>query len=109
MAKQQRDPAKEDFWRDAVKRFAGSVLSVREFCKREQLTEPSFYAWRRKLAKRDNQDTAEPTFIPAQVVDHVAPAIVLELASGHRLQLPASLPIAQVAELVLRLEQRVSA
>ncbi len=36
MAKSQRDAAKEAFWRDMLKRFATSDLSVREFCKQER-------------------------------------------------------------------------
>ena len=46
MAKHQRDPAKEALWQKRLKRFASSGLSVREFCKREDVTESAFYAWR---------------------------------------------------------------
>jgi Transposase len=100
--------ANRDRWQGLIERQAESGLSVRAFCRQESLREPSFYAWRRKLAQREGKDMAEPTFIAAQVVDHIAPAIVLQLASGNRLELSATLPTAQVAELVWRLEQRVS-
>ena len=53
MANSLRDVAKERSWRDVVRRYAGSGLSVREFCRRESLAEASFYAWRRTLAERD--------------------------------------------------------
>ena len=52
MARRQRDPAKEAFWRKALQRFVSSGLSVREFCKREQVTESAFYAWRRTIGQR---------------------------------------------------------
>jgi hypothetical protein len=52
MAKSQRDAAKEGRWRDFVKRHAASGLSVREFCRRESLTESAFYAWRRTIGER---------------------------------------------------------
>ncbi len=52
MAKHQQDPAKEAYWRKVLKRFATSGLSVREFCKREQLTESQFYAWRRTIGRK---------------------------------------------------------
>jgi hypothetical protein len=55
MARRQRDPAKEKFWRRALARFRSSGLSVRAFCDRELLSEPSFYAWRAELARRDQQ------------------------------------------------------
>ena len=42
MANTQRDPGKEAFWRDAVRRQADSGLPVREFCRRHRLNEPSF-------------------------------------------------------------------
>lgn len=105
--------AKRERWRALIERQAESGFSVRAFCRQESLREPSFYAWRRKLAKQDNEPATEPTgtgptFVAAQVVDHVAPAIVLQLTSGNRLELPATLPVAQVAELVWRLEQRAS-
>jgi hypothetical protein len=53
MANSWRDPKREQFWRDALARFGGSGLSVREFCRREKFGEPLFYAWRRTIAERD--------------------------------------------------------
>lgn len=53
MSKLQRDPDKEAFWRLAVSEQRCSLMSVRGFCRREGLSEASFYAWRRELQKRD--------------------------------------------------------
>jgi transposase-like protein len=111
MAKQQRDVVKEAYWRDVLKRFAESGLSVREFCKREQLTESQFYAWRRTLSERDgncgNVDL-EPSFVSAIVENQQSDdqPIVLTLASGSTLHLPLTMPVAQIAELVRQLEPR---
>ena len=44
-------------WRDIVHRQAGSGLSIREFCAKEGISQPSFYAWRRKLGKQDGNGT----------------------------------------------------
>ncbi len=44
---------KEQFWREHVRRQAAGTLSVRRYCERHELSEPSFYAWRRELARRD--------------------------------------------------------
>jgi len=49
MAKRKSDPERQEFWRLAIQLHQESGLSVREFCKREQLQEPSFYMWRCKL------------------------------------------------------------
>ena len=48
----QRSAAKERFWRGHVARQAAGRLSVREYCDRHALAEPSFYAWRRELSRR---------------------------------------------------------
>jgi transposase-like protein len=65
MAKQQRDPAKEAFWREVLKRYATSGLSVREFCQREQLTESAFHAWWRTIGERESN--SRPAFVPAVI------------------------------------------
>jgi hypothetical protein len=44
MANRQRDAGRERFWRRALKRHATSGLSVLAFCRREDRTEPNFYA-----------------------------------------------------------------
>ena len=38
-----------EFWEAAIRLWAESHLSVREFCDREGLTEHTFYSWRRAL------------------------------------------------------------
>jgi transposase-like protein len=54
---QWRDAAKEKFWRRMVRRWRQSGLTVRAFCEQYELSEPSFYGWRRVLAQRDRQTT----------------------------------------------------
>ena len=44
-------------WREILSRQAGSGLSIRQFCAREGVSEPSFFAWRKKLGERENDDT----------------------------------------------------
>jgi transposase-like protein len=109
MADTQRDPGKEAFWRDAVRRQADSGLPVREFCRRHRLNEPSFYGWRRTLQERDaRQPATPPAFIPVVVRDEPRDSrdagIVIELRGGRLLRLPGSTPAGRVAELVRALE-----
>jgi transposase-like protein len=66
----KRSRAKERFWREHVARQAAGGLSVREYCRRHGITEPSFYAWRRKLAVRNQAKSpstagAQPSGDPA--------------------------------------------
>jgi Transposase len=43
---------REEFWRRIVTRQPMSGLSIRDWCARHEVTEASFYAWRRTLARR---------------------------------------------------------
>ncbi len=42
---------RRSFWRELIRQQEQSGLSVREFCRRRQASEPSFYEWRKRLAK----------------------------------------------------------
>lgn len=112
MANNERDAAKEQFWRDVLKRHAASGLSVRVFCLREKLTESAFYAWRRTVTKRDGE--AQPTqrasaFVPMMLADRSAwgRSIEMELVGGRILRLPDSITTERLVELVVALEAGV--
>jgi hypothetical protein len=83
----QRHSSKERLWRRMVRQWRRSGLSIRCFCAERQLSEPSFYAWRRTIAERDaegrrsvchrddeavrsiaNGDAEATRFVPVQVV-----------------------------------------
>lgn len=111
MAHTKRDATKEAFWRDAIRRQAMSGLSVREFCRRNRLSEPSFYERRRTYQERDTRRSAvPPAFVPLIVCDErpteTMPdsGLVIELRGGRLLRLPGSMPASRVAELVRALE-----
>ena len=108
MANSQRDPQREQFWRETIERQSASGLSVREFCRREQLAETSFFAWRRTIRQRDGEveSSGQPAFVPAVVTSTSSAdtSIVLELGNGRALKLPESIAAARLAELVTALE-----
>ena len=108
MAKHQRDPAKEAYWRKLLGRFAGSGLSVREFCKREQLTESAFYAWRRTIGERDDRRSPGPAFVPAVVTKEEAheSSVAIELAGGCVLRFSGPDATEQLANLIMALQSR---
>jgi transposase len=116
MANHQRDPEKEAYWREVMERQRSSGLSVREFCRREGLSEPSLHAWRRTIARRDGSARpakprrAAPAFVPL-VVKESPPrdtSIALELAGGCVLKFAGPMAAEQLAELVLALQGRNS-
>jgi hypothetical protein len=85
----RRDPVKERFWRDALRRREASGLSVREFCARHSLAEATFYSWRAEIQRRDRAMKAtsltaappagRPKFLPVAMTN-VAAASSLEIA-----------------------------
>jgi len=54
------DIEKEQFWRLVLEEHQKSGLSVRAFCRVESISEPSFYTWRRTLAKSDQIGKSDP-------------------------------------------------
>lgn len=50
-----------EFWKEAIRLWTDSGLSVREFCRREGLTEHSFYSWRRELLPEKLAAETSPT------------------------------------------------
>jgi Transposase len=75
-----RDPSKERFWRRTVAQWEESGSSVRDFCDRHGLAEPSFYAWRRLLRQRDAQDVG---FVPVQVIADASSCTPADRGAGN--------------------------
>ena len=49
----KRSAEKVEFWRSMIRRQRRQGLSIREFCRRNSISENSFYTWRRELERRD--------------------------------------------------------
>jgi len=84
-------PHKRAQWLDRLRRFASSNLSVAEFCRREQVSVPSYYHWRRKLADvacdgGGRRGPARAAFLPVQVEHSVG--LQASFPNGARLTLP---------------------
>src|SRR5437016_5515225 len=56
----QRDSGKERFWRRMLRLWQCSGLSVRDFCGSRDLSEQSFYRWRRIISECERQATQTP-------------------------------------------------
>ena len=55
------DPGKQQYWLQHMLRWQGSQLSVRDYCNRLQLSEASFYSWKRTLQQRGLLADTTPT------------------------------------------------
>jgi transposase-like protein len=64
---------RERFWRRLVAGQPQSGVSIRAWCDRHEVSEPSFYFWRRELARRKEQrQGASPQIVPVDVTPPVA-------------------------------------
>lgn len=99
-----RDGRREQFWREVVATWRRSGQSVRAFCAAADLSEPSFYAWRRTLQARDRAEAAArqaPTFVPVRVVPDALLEVVLP--TGLIVRVPGGADVQAVAKLVAAL------
>lgn len=94
MARGQRDPALERQWRERMAQWEASGLSVRAFCLRQGVTEPTFHYWKRELRARDQATAASsaqkssakqspPKFVPVTVLPAATVSVEVRCPSGH--------------------------
>ena len=105
----RRDRNKESYWRRMAGEQAQSGLTIRAWCGRHNLSEASFYWWRRQLARRDAEsretrscDAREPKFVPVRVTAE-PPAMGahdLSAGDGSPSRMEIVLPGARVVRLV---------
>ena len=93
MAKRaERSAAKEQYWREVIDGWRRSGGSVRQWCSQRQISEPSFYAWRKTLAKRDA--VAGPEQPPRRRVRRkLAPAAMIPVEIVPPSSQPQSAPL----------------
>ena len=105
-------------WREILKRQAGSGLSVREFCAAEGISQPSFYAWRRKFRERKN-DGSQPRrtrrpkdtpdkgrlFVPMKLLDAVQTLEIIH-PLGYRVQVTGEVNPVTLRQVIETLDER---
>lgn len=128
MAKLNRRSEKAEFWRLVLKRQRKSGLSIRAFCRQENLSEPLFFAWRKRIegpghtaGAPEKQATRRAlpssSFLPVELTDKPkleAGGIVLEIMTpgGLTLRFGECLPSRRLSDLlstVLEAERRSAA
>jgi hypothetical protein len=106
----QQRTNKERFWRRQMRRWRTSGLSARAYCAEQGLSEPSFYAWRRRLAEREATAQFVPLTVTPEVriateVDGSAGAVELVLGTGRRLRIGPGFDGPTLARLLALLEE----
>ena len=81
-------------WRERLRRFSRSGLTVAQFCEEEGVSQPSFYQWRKRLAGPSAEVShrqARPAFQPLAVTPTrpTPPGVSIELRCGARIELPS--------------------
>jgi hypothetical protein len=100
-----RDPAKERWWRRLFTQFQRSGLTGRAFCARHRLSEPSFYAWRRELARRDRERLAVVTNGQAKSAKSERPSTgaFVQVGVDARMSAPAAIDLVLAQGRLLRI------
>jgi transposase-like protein len=75
---------RERFWRKLVAGQARGGVSIRQWCDRHGVSEPSFYFWRRELARRKEQRQ--------ELSSQIVPVDVTPPMAGGRWGLEIELP-----------------
>lgn len=94
------DSRKVRQWRRRMARFRKARQSVAEFCRQEEVSAPSFYQWRKRLAQRprpaagSNGTSVAAGFRPVRLAGAngtlVAAAVAVQLPGGTQLHVPTS-------------------
>src|SRR3954451_23976524 len=79
--------SKADQWAERIAAQQRAGISVKQFCKEQELTEYSFYAWRKRLQQTGSVRFALVDRSPRRQERAVEPALELVLATGERLRI----------------------
>ena len=110
---------KEKHWREVLQRQTSSGLSVRRFCAGEGISEPSFYAWRKRLRERSDEDARNSRrsrcgeeasgnaelFFPLKLVD-MAAALEIVHPLGYRIQVSGDVNPVALRHVLAALDER---
>jgi len=82
------DSRKACEWQRRMTRFAEAQQSVAQFCRKEGVAVPSFYHWRKRLARRSRLAEEAAGFRPVRLVGSAGVAV--QLPGGTQLHVPIS-------------------
>lgn len=88
-----KDLSLEHTWRLRLRRQAASGLSIVAFCRREDVSSASFYAWRRRLATPPLAERPDlPLFVPLEFdpaprLEETSPSHGFEIELPHHVRL----------------------
>ena len=109
MGKQQRpfkSQERERFWRRLIAGQPESGMSVRAWCGEHGVSAPSFYLWRRKLARRKSR---RPSLLPVEIIPSMADEsrapLEIELPSRARVRVRPGCDLELLRQVLAMLQQ----
>ena len=87
----QSESGKAAEWRERLRRFDASGMTVLRFCQAEGVSAASFYTWRRRLGLGGARGGTRPVFQQVVVTPaaRAASGLVVRLASGAEIEVGA--------------------
>jgi hypothetical protein len=100
----RRTKDRESYWRGVIAGQQASGLSIAAFCREEDVSPPSFYAWRRRLAKQPTPlhpaaKQPTPQFVPVSL-PATAAEFELRLPNGVSVVVPGGFAEASLGRLL---------
>ena len=95
------NPIKVQLWTERLERFAQSGQTVVQFCRAEGVSQPSFYQWKKKLARQAtaansfDSKSARPAFQAVEITSPNRCATTVRLANGVEIELGGDLRVVQ--------------
>ena len=123
----RRSEEKREYWRGVLARQQESGLSIRQFCREQQVAEASFHSWKRKIVGHTRTEAASSeageqkhtgtkriakraenaaVFIPLRVNSSAGSVLELVHPRGHVLRVPAVFDERSLREVLTVLDQQ---
>ena len=104
----KRRSEREQFWRRLIREQKRSGDSIKAFCQSQGVSQPSYFAWRKKLAlcKREN---GRAEFVPVRVVPNTpaeSSGIEIVLDRGRRVRVEPGFDRQLLSDVLAMLEER---
>jgi hypothetical protein len=91
---------RRELWRQRIAQQEKSGQSIRRFCDEQGLSEPAFYAWRKRV--RSESQPVRFALVETKPEAETVPPIELMLADGNRLRIPHDAGVLKLVLAVLR-------
>ena len=92
--------AREDYWRERIAAQERSGLTVAQFCREQELTEQSFYLWRKRLREAKPMRFALVETGLARQGRATESDLELVLATGERLRISTDVDVTVLRRVV---------